>query len=237
MANLQRWQSHRRLSVATLAAPCCCGSNLSTPKADIHTNQFSTNRKRTSQTVLRNTARNSTYLHDAFLFLIPQLWNIYRAFIHRPFLKTSLPDPRAPGHQLSWGHPFVLGGARTSVFLPGSLSLPSPSVHSSLHLCFAPGSMNASWYYCLASLVIRMDCSGVTTNSLGPLFTSGACPVGLFQADAWRGQCLLVPGCSVPPVNIAVWEPLPSAPRLRNARLLPALCRDSHPFGWWDWEH
>lgn len=40
MANLQRWQSHRRLSVTTLAAPSCCDSNLSMPKADMHTNKF-----------------------------------------------------------------------------------------------------------------------------------------------------------------------------------------------------
>lgn len=33
----------------------------------------------------------------ASLFLIPQLQNILRAFIHRPFLKTSLPDPEQLG--------------------------------------------------------------------------------------------------------------------------------------------
>lgn len=33
----------------------------------------------------------------AFLFLIPQLQNILGAFIHRPFLKTSLPDPEQLG--------------------------------------------------------------------------------------------------------------------------------------------
>lgn len=73
MADLQRWQSHRKLLVTTLSAPCCCDSNMSTPKADSHTNMYVefvyksfTNRMRTSKTVPRNTARNSSYLHGAY---------------------------------------------------------------------------------------------------------------------------------------------------------------------------
>lgn len=39
---------------------------MSTPKADIHANIFFTNRKRTPKTALRNTIRNSMYLHGTY---------------------------------------------------------------------------------------------------------------------------------------------------------------------------
>lgn len=108
----------------------------------------------------------------------------------------------------------------------------------------APVSMQASWCFHLNSLLIRMDCSGpwgrrssLSNNQLSctPL-TSGACPMELFQADSQRGHRLLIPGCSVPPADIGVAEPPPWA-GLKNMRLLPALCRQSHPCDWWDWEH
>lgn len=70
MANVQRWQSHRRLSVTAVAAPCCCDSNLSTPKADINTNSSLTGRGLFSET-WQGIAHFYMVLIIAFLFLIP----------------------------------------------------------------------------------------------------------------------------------------------------------------------
>lgn len=59
----------------------------------------------------------------------------------------------------------------------------------------ACSSMQASWHFCLTScslgwtvLELRRNDPGQSISFLGPLFPLGSHPLGLFQADPWRGQ-------------------------------------------------
>lgn len=133
----------------------------------------------------------------------------------------------------------------------GSLYSSQASCHS-VHLLFAfvfcpvllaPISMKASWCFCLTSLLIRTDCSahlGKVNLSLSNHQLSRI-PFNFRHLSYGALWSRFMKNCLC--LDIVCLQQVLGCLNLyhvhqdRKMRLLPALCRESHPYDWWDWEH